>query len=65
MTITPELKAAVDEPVELTDPQTDTAYYLVRADVFRELREILEDERQRSAISRKAKKNAASRLDEP
>ena len=69
MTITPEQKRAVEqaggEPVELTDPNTNTAYYLIRADVFRELRDVLEDERQRAAIARKAKRNAASRMDEP
>ncbi len=34
---------AGDSPVELTDPQTGDSFILVRADVFREMRERLED----------------------
>jgi hypothetical protein len=42
MTITPELKAAVeragDEPVRLEDPETKTAYLIIREEMYRELR---------------------------
>lgn len=68
-TMTPELRQAIeqagDRPVEITDPQTQTTYYLVRADVFRELRELLEEEEQRTTIARIARPNAAARLDAP
>ena len=41
MTLSPELKQAVekagDEPVRLEDPETHTAYLIVREDVFRRL----------------------------
>ena len=64
MTITSEQKRAIEQageqPVELTDPQTNTAYYLIRADLYREIREILEDEEQRASVARKVMKNAAS-----
>lgn len=69
MIITPEQRAAVEraggEAIELVDPSTNTAYYLIRSDVYREVQEVLEDERQRAAIAKKPKRNAASRMDEP
>jgi hypothetical protein len=41
MTLTPELKQAVekagDAPVRVEDPETHTAYVIVREDVFRRL----------------------------
>jgi len=41
MTITPELKAAVeragDEPVRIEDPETKTAYLIIREEVYREI----------------------------
>ena len=40
MTITPELKAAVeragDEPIRLEDPETKTTYLVIREEVYRE-----------------------------
>ena len=39
--ITPELRRAIeragDRPVEITDPETDIVYVLVRAEVFKQL----------------------------
>jgi hypothetical protein len=62
-TITPEQRVAVaeagDAPVELADPQTGTAYVLLRADVYHRMREVLEDEearREQAAWSRLARK---------
>ena len=62
-TITPEQRVAVaeagDAPVELADPQTGTAYVLLRADVYQRMRELLEaDEarREQEAWSRLARK---------
>jgi len=62
-TITPEQRIAIaeagDAPVELADPQTGTAYVLLRADVYQRMREILEaDEvqREQEAWSRLARK---------
>jgi hypothetical protein len=44
MTITPELKAAIkragDEPIRLEDPETKTAYLVIREEVYRELRQL-------------------------
>jgi hypothetical protein len=41
MTLSPELKQAVeeagDEPVRLEDPETHTAYLIVREDVYRRM----------------------------
>jgi len=70
MTIsTPEQRQAVErageQPVEVVDPQTKAAYYHVRADLFQEMRELLDEERQREAIAKKAMRNAASRMTEP
>jgi hypothetical protein len=59
------VEQAGDQPVPLVDPQTSIAYYLVRADLFQEMSELLEEERQRRAIAKKAKRNAAARMDEP
>jgi hypothetical protein len=43
MTLTPELKQAVeragDEPVRVEDPDTHTAYVVIKEDVYRKLRE--------------------------
>jgi hypothetical protein len=41
MTLTPELKRALekagDEPVRVEDPETHTAYLIVREDVYRRM----------------------------
>ena len=41
MTLTPELKQAVekagDEPIRVEDPETRTAYLIVREDVYRRM----------------------------
>jgi hypothetical protein len=43
MTLTPELKQAVDragdEPVRVEDPETHTAYVVIREDLYCKLRE--------------------------
>jgi hypothetical protein len=61
--ITAEQKQAVDQagdsPVELEDPQTGAAYILLRADVFRRLRQLVEDDedsREQEAWSKVARK---------
>jgi hypothetical protein len=68
-TMTGEQHQAVEQaggqPVPVVDPQTRIEYFLVRADLSREMSELLEEERQRHAIARKAKRNAAARMDEP
>jgi hypothetical protein len=44
MTITPELKVAVEqageEPLRIEDPDTKTAYLVIREEVYRELRRL-------------------------
>jgi hypothetical protein len=49
--LTPELRQAIeqagDAPVEITDPQTNTTYYLVRADIYNRMQEIMEDDEDR------------------
>jgi PHD/YefM family antitoxin component YafN of YafNO toxin-antitoxin module len=66
--LTPDQRQAIQQagerPVEITDPDTNAAYYLVPADQFREMMELLEEERQRRAIARKALRNAAARMEE-
>ena len=64
-TITPEQRQAVseagDSPVELADPRTGDAFILVRAEVYRKMRELIEEEEGRSEqvawskITRKAR----------
>ena len=43
MTLTPELKEAIakagDEPVRVEDPDTRTAYVVMKEDLYRKLRE--------------------------
>jgi hypothetical protein len=45
MTLSPELKQAVekagDEPVRVEDPETHTAYVVIREDLYRKLREAI------------------------
>ncbi len=63
--LTPELRQAVelagDKPVELTDPETNVAFVLLKADVYRRMREILDEEEDRrekdawSKLGRKAR----------
>jgi hypothetical protein len=62
-TISPEQRIAVaaagDAPVELADPQTGTAYVLMRADIFQRMHELVEAEearREQEAWSRLARK---------
>ena len=68
-TMTSEQHQAVEQaggqPVPVLDPQTRTEYYLIRADLFEELSEILEEERQRHAIAEMAKRNAIGRAEAP
>jgi hypothetical protein len=56
------IEQAGGQPIPVMDPETRTEYVLVRADLFREMSELLEEERQRHVIAGKAKRNAASRM---
>ncbi len=60
MTITPEQKIALTEagnsPIELADPQTGDAFILVRAEVYRQLLEDAEHNRERAAWGKTARK---------
>lgn len=46
MTITPEQKQAVDQagrqPVRLSDPETNAAYYLVKEEIFDRIRDVIQ-----------------------
>ena len=48
MTITPEMKQAVEqagsEPLRVEDPETHTAYVVMKEDMYRRLREAVEVE---------------------
>ena len=60
-TLTPELLRAIEQAgyAELTDPSTNTAYVLVKADVFRRMQEVLEedeDRREKEAWARLGRK---------
>jgi len=64
-TLTPELRQAIelagDQPVEITDAETNKAYVLLKADVYKRTREILEEDEDRrekdawSELGRKAR----------
>jgi hypothetical protein len=66
-TLTPELRQAVeqagDQPVEINDPQTNTEYILVRADVYKRMCEILEDDEDRREKGAWAKLGHKARSD--
>jgi PHD/YefM family antitoxin component YafN of YafNO toxin-antitoxin module len=62
-TLTPELRQAIelagDKPVEITDSQTNAAYILLKADVYKRMQELLEqeeDRREKEAWSRTGRK---------
>jgi hypothetical protein len=59
------VEQAGDQPVPIMDPQTRVTYYLIRADRFQEMSQLLEEERQREAIAKKAKQHTAARMNEP
>jgi PHD/YefM family antitoxin component YafN of YafNO toxin-antitoxin module len=61
------IEQAGDAPVEITDPQTNTAYVLVRAEVYRRMQEILEDEqdrREQDALLARSRKHRLAWLEE-
>ena len=58
------VEQAGDQPVPVVDPQTQVSDDLVRANLYREMSELLEEERPRHAIARRASRNAAARMDE-
>jgi hypothetical protein len=69
--LTPELQQAIeqagDSPVEIADPQTNTAYVLVRAEVYRRMQELLdeeEDRRERDALLARSRKNRLAWVEE-
>jgi hypothetical protein len=66
-TLTPELRQAVeqagDQPVEINDPQTNTGYILLRADVYKRMRELLEDDEDRREKEAWAKLGRKARSD--
>ena len=62
-TLTPELRRAVeqagDQPVEITDPQTNASYVLVKAEIFSRMKEELEEDqnhREKDAWSKLGRK---------
>ncbi len=56
----PQRQAVLNgEPVRLSDPQLGRDVFVVPADVFEEMRDILEDERQQSVFRAFARKQAA------
>jgi hypothetical protein len=62
------IEQAEGQPVQVVDPETKVTYYLVRADLLREIEamsRLLEEQRQRAAIARQAKRNAEGRINEP
>jgi PHD/YefM family antitoxin component YafN of YafNO toxin-antitoxin module len=69
-TLTSELRQAVelagDQPVVITDPQTNATYVLLKSDVYKRMRDILEEEEDRrekdawSRVGRKARSEWAA-----
>ena len=66
-TLTPELRQALeqagDQPVAINDPQTNTEYILLRADVYNRMREILEEDEDRREKEAWAKLGRKARSD--
>jgi hypothetical protein len=66
-TLTPELRQAVEQvggqPVEINDPQTNTEYILLRADVYKRMRKLLEEEEDCREIEAWAKLGRKARSD--
>lgn len=64
--LTPEqhkaLAGQTEEPKRIIDRQTGATYVLVPAEDYERVREILEDDRQRKAISTVALQNAERRM---
>lgn len=58
------LAAAEERPPRIFDPRTNATYVLVPAGEYETLREILNDERQQTAIHAVGFRNAANRLAE-
>ncbi len=52
------------QPVELTPAEIGRKVVLLRADAYEEIREILQEERTRKALSTVAGRNAAARMSE-
>jgi hypothetical protein len=65
-TITPELRRALeqagDSPVELTDPETRAAYFLLKAEVYGRMQEALEEQRDRQEQDALLEMSRRSRL---
>ena len=51
-------------PVRLPAPDLGKDIVLLRADVYEDIRELLEEERQREALARVALRNAVGRMDD-
>lgn len=60
-TITPEQRREIEQahggPIRLTDPQSNDTYYLLSADVFERLRELMEQRREEDALLDRSRKN--------
>ena len=58
--LTPELQQAVeqagDQPVEMTDPRSNTAYVLIKAEIFSRMKKAIEDEPEKLAWASLARK---------
>jgi hypothetical protein len=66
-TLTSELRQALEQaggqPVEISDPQTNTEYILLRADVYNRMREVLEEAEDRREKEAWAKLSRRARSD--
>lgn len=47
-----------DEPLQVVDPRTRTAYFLIRSEEYERVQAILEEEIRQRAINRIARRNA-------
>jgi hypothetical protein len=65
--ITPEqrqaLEQAGDQPVPVADPQTETTYVLVRADVFQRMQALIDEQRERREEDVLLERSRRARLD--
>lgn len=52
------IDASQEEPLQVVDPRTQTAYFLIRSEEYERLQSILDEEARQRAINRIARRNA-------
>jgi len=58
------LDSSEDQPTQVVDPRTDSAYVLIPLNEYEAVREVLEDERRQRAVRAVGLRNAGHRMGE-